>query len=143
MEKILKVFTDGGSRGNPGPAAAGIVILLDNEELFKGGKFLGETTNNIAEYKALILAINWVLQNLESIKVSGIEFTLDSELIVKQLKGEYKVKDEKMKELFGIVQTKLSSLNISYSFRHVKREENKIADKLVNAVLDSSSRGQL
>lgn len=136
MINVLSIFTDGGSRGNPGPAAAGVYITRGETELFKGGKYLGNTTNNIAEYNALILAINWIIAHKDKHTFSEVIFTLDSELIVKQLKGEYKVKDEKMKELYNIVQQKLSTINIDYSFKHVKREQNKIADKLVNAILD-------
>jgi ribonuclease HI len=144
-EKVLNVFTDGGSRGNPGPAAAGVYITLLNEELFKGGKYLGETTNNIAEYQGLILAVNWVLANFEKHNVKVVSFTMDSELIVKQVKGEYKVKDEKLKELFTIVHDRLNQLKqkgVDYQFKHVLRHENKVADKVVNQILDNSSRGQ-
>jgi ribonuclease HI len=132
----LTVNTDGGSRGNPGPAAAGILIQLDGQELFSGGKYLGETTNNIAEYKALILALNWILQKGSSYVFDEVEFILDSELIVKQLKGEYKVKDEKMKEMYQTVQGKLVQLKSPHSFKHDLREHNKVADKNVNAILD-------
>ncbi|MEK7526208.1 MAG: ribonuclease HI family protein [Patescibacteria group bacterium] len=145
-EKVLKVFTDGGSRGNPGPAAAGVYITLGEQEVFKGGKYLGETTNNIAEYKALVLAVNWVLSNFSKHSVKEVLFTMDSELIVKQIKGEYKVKDEKLKEHYIFVNEKLSQLKLSgvnYQFRHVKRHENKVADKVVNQILDKSSRGQI
>ncbi len=144
-EKSLKVFTDGGSRGNPGPAAAGVFITLENEELFKGGKYLGETTNNIAEYQALILAVNWVFTNFAKHKVDAVVFTMDSELIVKQIKGEYKVKDEKLKQLYNLVIEKLNLLKdnqVNYQFKHVLRHENKVADKVVNEILDISSRGQ-
>ena len=136
MAKLI-INTDGGSRGNPGPAAAGILIRLDSKKLFSGGKYLGEATNNIAEYKALILAINWVLEHKKKIVFDEIQFLLDSELIVKQMTGDYKVKDEKMKELFSIATSKLSKLETPFNFKHVKREKNTVADGLVNAILDN------
>ncbi|MBX4206108.1 ribonuclease HI family protein [Candidatus Microgenomates bacterium] len=139
-EKILKVFTDGGSRGNPGPAACGIHILLDDKELFRGGKYLGVKTNNIAEYSGLIIAINWVITNFQKYKFSKVLFTMDSELIIKQIKGEYKVKDIKMKELYAVAKEKLQDLDTEYQFKHTLRSGNKIADKIVNDILDETSR---
>ena len=135
-EKVLKIFTDGGSRGNPGPAAAGIIITQGDRELFKGGKYLGIVTNNIAEYKGVLLALNWLIANKTSLRFSEVIIVMDSELIVKQIRGEYKVKDEKLKTLHTEALAKLNQLKIPYSFQHVLRDKNKIADKIVNQVLD-------
>lgn len=130
MEFILN--TDGGSRGNPGPGAIGIVLRKGDDILFQKGKKIGETTNNQAEYKALI----WGLKESLEAGADELRCLLDSELVVKQLNGEYKVKDEKMKPLFAEV-LKLRDEFKKVSFRHVERSANKLADALVNKALDS------
>src|SRR3990172_2608879 len=97
---VLTIHTDGGSRGNTGPAASGFVVELDGKEIYKGSKFLGKQTNNVAEDSAVILALEWIVKNKILLDVQGtiqsglITFLLDSELVVKQIKGLYKVKDE-------------------------------------------------
>lgn len=132
--KRLITYTDGGSRNNPGPAACGIVIQNEQEEvIFTGSKYLGTATNNQAEYGALILALEKARELLG--ENGEVVCHLDSELVVKQLKREYKVKDEKMKELFA----KVCQLCLAFDkveFVHVRREKNKLADKLVNEELD-------
>ena len=133
MNKLI-TYTDGGSRNNPGPAACGIVIRdAKGEIIFTFSKYIGTATNNQAEYGALILA----LEKAKELLKDGGEVTchLDSELVVKQLKREYKVKDEKMKELFAKV-CKLCLDFDKVEFIHVRREKNKLADKLVNEELD-------
>lgn len=132
----FKIYSDGGARGNPGPAAYGFIVYKDDIEIYSGKDFLGIATNNIAEYKGLLAAMDWVLENISD-DIEKINFFLDSELVVKQMKGEYKIKN---KELFDIAQKiknierKLSS-KITYT--HVPRVENKQADLLVNQMLDS------
>jgi ribonuclease HI len=133
MSRLI-TFTDGGSRNNPGPAACGVVIRNEKEEIvFTSSKFLGTATNNQAEYGALVLA----LEKAKEILKKGGEVTccLDSELVVKQLNRQYKVKDEKMKELFAQV-CKLCLEFDKVEFVHIPREKNKLADKLVNEELD-------
>ena len=135
---IWQIHTDGGARGNPGPAAAGIVIQSPNKEIFKKGIYLGETTNNSAEYQAAILA----LENLKKIaggakksKEIEAEIYSDSELLVKQLNHQYKIKNENIVPYF----IKLWNLTIDFKevkFIHIPREENKLADQLVNQILD-------
>lgn len=130
-----KVFTDGGSRGNPGPAALGFVIYdSSNKLIFEYSKYVGETTNNSAEYLALLFAC----YKLKSIKAKEVEFYLDSELVVKQIKGEYKIKDEQLKNLYDKIQNELK--NFKFTINHVPREKNKEADKLVNQALDMEQR---
>ena len=131
-EKII-VHTDGGARGNPGPAAIGVVIG-DREY----GKAIGETTNNVAEYHALIFGLQKVKQLLgkEKSKDAEIEACSDSELMVSQLNGAYKIKDEGLKELF-IEAWNLKQDFKSVRFIHIPREENKRADALVNRALDT------
>lgn len=133
MKKLI-TYTDGGSRNNPGPAACGIVIQNEKEEIiFTASKYLGTATNNQAEYGALIAA----LEKANELIGGGGEVIchLDSELVVKQLKREYKVKDDKMKNLFAQV-CKLCLNFDKVEFIHVRREKNKLADKLVNEELD-------
>ncbi len=127
----LQIFTDGGARGNPGPAGIGVVIWSGNELVGRHKKYIGVATNNQAEYKAVILA----LEEVKKLSVEELEFFLDSELVVKQLNREYKVKDKDLAPLF------VQAWNLSMGFKkatftHVPREKNKEADKLVNEAID-------
>lgn len=132
----LTTFTDGGSRNNPGPAACGVVIQDEKENIiFQGSKYLGTATNNQAEYGALVMALSKAKDLFENKKEKEIICYLDSELVVKQLNREYKVKDEKMKELY-IEVCNLCSHFDKVEFIHIRREKNKLADKLVNEELD-------
>lgn len=128
------IYTDGGARGNPGPAAIGVVINNENGEvLFKEGRCIGDTTNNQAEYQAVVLA----MEKSVELGATDVELFSDSELIVKQLKGEYKVKDKGLAEHYLKIwnlQNKLKSVK----YNHVYREQNKLADSLVNEALDES-----
>lgn len=128
-----KLFTDGGSRGNPGPAACSCVIFDADNNLFQiDSKFLDIATNNFAEYSGLILGLTIAAKN----KISRIDCFLDSELIVKQINGVYAIKDENIKILASEVFT-LKKKFENITLTHVRREDNKIADKLVNIVLDA------
>ncbi len=130
--KII-LFTDGGSRGNPGPSASGVVIKNEaGEVLFAGGEYLGVQTNNFAEYSALIFA----LKKTKELGGTIAECVLDSELVVKQMLGKYKVKDPTLQQLYRQVK-KLSEEFISISFRHTLRDGNKAADAEVNRILDN------
>jgi len=133
--KKLKIFTDGGSRGNPGPAAIGVVFQDDEGcEIFSHHECIGEATNNVAEYQAVISALS---KTMEKFKPLTIEVNLDSELVTRQLNGEYKVKDENLKELFYKVRELVLALGGNVGFKHIRREQNKQADKLVNIALDN------
>jgi len=128
----LVVNVDGGARGNPGPAAIAAVIQDDGGEvLAEHGERIGRATNNVAEYKALLLGI----ERAAALGASELELVGDSELVVKQVKGEYKVKDATMRELHGEVKKALQGFD-SWSIRHVRREHNAEADRLVNEALD-------
>lgn len=130
------IHSDGGSRGNPGPAAIGYVIYDANgETVSEGGKCLGVATNNQAEYSAILAA----LTDLHSRGLSGkIVCKLDSQLIVRQLNGEYKIKDAKMQDLNRQVQEVISKLtDCQITFTDIRREFNKRADALVNQALDA------
>lgn len=126
------VYCDGGSRGNPGPSASGVVIKsTDGKILAEYCEFLGERTNNYAEYSAVILAF----QKLQEMGVKKADFYLDSQLVVRQLNGEYKIKHQDMKLLFAKVIELSKEIEVSYT--HVLREHNKEADAMVNKCLDA------
>ncbi len=128
-----KLFTDGGARGNPGPAGLGAALYDINDKLISiNAEYGGEITNNQAEYLALIMGVKLAIKE----GVKELDVFMDSELVVKQIKGEYRIKDEKMQSLKLELDKQLKKLQ-SVSFTHVKRDKNKIADKLVNIVLDS------
>jgi ribonuclease HI len=128
----LTVNVDGGARGNPGPAAIGAVVRgPDGEVVEERGERIGRATNNVAEYRALLLGIELAAAH----GASELELVGDSELIVRQVEGRYKVKDATMKELHGQVKTALNGFD-GWSIRHVRREDNADADRLVNAALD-------
>ena len=130
--KKIYLYTDGGSRGNPGPAGIGIIILDGAKKKIKESfKYIGETTNNIAEYSALIHG----LEEAFALNADEVIVNLDSELIVKQLNGEYKVKDAGMKELFGKALDILKRFG-SFEIKHIDRAKNKEADKLVNKAIN-------
>ncbi|HEY7256574.1 MAG TPA: ribonuclease HI family protein [Solirubrobacterales bacterium] len=128
----MVVNVDGGARGNPGPAAVGVVVQnADGEVLEEVGERIGSATNNVAEYRALLLGI----ERARELGASELELIGDSELIVRQVKGEYKVKDAGLRKLHADVKQALAPFE-SWSIRHVGRESNAEADRLVNEALD-------
>lgn len=130
--KYLKIYSDGAARGNPGPAGAGWVIRdAKGNVLSEMYRYLGDLTNNQAEYRALILALTEALH----LKPEGVTIHLDSELLVRQLNGQYKVKSADLKPLFQKVVLTLGQFG-SYSVKHVPREENREADRLANQAID-------
>ena len=133
--KRLIIYTDGGSRGNPGPAGIGVVILDAAKKKVKDSyKYIGETTNNIAEYNALIHGLEEALL----LKADEVTVKIDSELIVKQLNGEYRVKDSDIKPLFEKAISILKQFR-GFEIKHIERSKNKEADKLVNKAINLSS----
>jgi len=127
-----KLFTDGGSRGNPGPAAYGYVLEAeDGTVLDARGEAIGVATNNVAEYSALIAG----LERAAEAGVSELEVVSDSELLVKQMRGEYKVKNRALQELF-LDASRLARRIQRVSYTAVRREHNELADSLVNEALD-------
>ena len=126
------VNVDGGARGNPGPAAIGVVVRdADGDVLEKLGEKIGEATNNVAEYRALLKGIELAAAH----GATELELIGDSELVVRQVEGRYKVKNAGMKELNEEVKRALREFD-SWSIRHVRREQNAEADRLVNTALD-------
>lgn len=136
MKEVIKIFTDGGARGNPGPAAVGVVICDANEQvLFEFSDTIGETTNNVAEYCALIAG----LEIAKRMKISKIECYMDSELLKNQMSGAYKVKTEHIRELHTEAQKSASYFKeISYHHRRREYPLMRHADKLVNQALDNA-----
>ncbi len=134
---VLSIYTDGGSRGNPGLAAIGVVFFLNSEEIFSTGRCIGIQTNNVAEYQAFLDSLTELSSQLESQTISEIRWFLDSKLVVEQLKGNWKVKDEGLKELWVECKKQLAQLKIPFSITHIPRENNALADKVVNQALDA------
>jgi ribonuclease HI len=131
-----KLFTDGGARGNPGPGAIGAVIKdAETKRVATLGKYLGTCTNNEAEYAGLIEGMRLALEK----DIRELECFLDSELVVKQLNGIYKVKNNKLAEFFATVK-ELEKQFSAISYRHIPREKNSEADALVNQTLDEKLR---
>jgi len=133
---IFKIYCDGGSRGNPGPAASAFVVYENKNVTKEGSLYLGEKTNNIAEYSAVLIALEWLKNNIP--KKSTVEFYLDSQLITNQLKGKYKVKNIELKKLFDRVKQLESESDFLIDYNFVYRANNKRADALVNSVLDNN-----
>ncbi|MEX0649945.1 MAG: ribonuclease HI family protein [Candidatus Andersenbacteria bacterium] len=127
------LHTDGGARGNPGPAGIGYVLVIEDDAKIEHGEYIGEKTNNYAEYMALIKGLERAHQE----KVTDIKCYLDSELVVKQLKGQYRVKHPDLKPLFEQVKEVAEDFN-TISYTHIPRAKNKGADKLVNWALDKA-----
>ena len=133
--KAFFLYADGGSRGNPGPAGIGVVILDAKKKKVKEVfKYIGETTNNNAEYNALICG----LEEVRSLGGEEVIVNLDSELVVKQISGEYRVKNSDIKPLFEKAVTVLKNFKV-FEIRHIDRSKNKEADKLVNKAINLSS----
>lgn len=128
----LRVNVDGGARGNPGPAAIGVVVRSGDEVVAEISERIGEATNNVAEYRALIAGI----AKAGELGASDVELIGDSELVVRQVRGEYKVKNAGIKPLHAETLAALDGFD-SWSIEHVRREDNADADALVNQALDA------
>src|SRR5882672_5024484 len=132
----IKANIDGGARGNPGPAACGVVIRnAKGEVLAELGEYLGLQTNNFAEYSGLLIALEYAIAE----KHPSLKVLSDSELLVRQMQGRYKVKSPGLIELYERAQTMVRKLQ-HFSIEHVLREYNRDADRLVNKVLDSQEK---
>jgi ribonuclease HI len=128
-----KLSTDGGARGNPGPAAYGYVLETDGGTVLAAhGEAIGTATNNVAEYRALVAGLEKALE----LQVDEVEVVSDSELLVKQMRGEYKVKNEALRDLSSEA-ARLARQLKSVSYTAVRREHNELADRLVNEALDA------
>ncbi len=140
---MIQIYADGGSRGNPGPAAVGVVISKDGQTIKKYGEVIGEATNNQAEYEAVIFALKKakLLFGKKETKEMELEVLMDSELVVKQLNRQYKIKEKDLQPLF----IKIINLILDFkrvNFSHIPRQENKEADRLLNEALDNEGKNQ-
>jgi len=130
-----RLFTDGGARGNPGPAAYGFVLEgEDGTVLAAEGQAIGVATNNVAEYRALLAG----LERARALSLTSVEVVSDSELLVKQMRGEYRVKNEALREL-SLEAARIARDIGSVSYTAVRREHNELADRLVNEALDAQA----
>jgi len=132
---MIKIYTDGGSRGNPGKSAYAFLITEDEKIVYKTAKFIGIKTNNEAEYNAIISALEWSENNHKS---KEIKLFSDSELVIKQLNGEYKIKKSHLKDLNEKINNLIEKNNFKIKFINVRRENEFIiiADLLLNEELD-------
>ena len=137
----IKVFTDGASRGNPGNAGIGIAVLDESGALISSHKeFIGQCTNNVAEYTALIKSLD-LIERIDP-RVSGILFYCDSELLVKQLTGQYRIKHKDLIELSLKFRKRIKQLNIPFEISHITRDKNKTADRLANEAIDEAIKNK-
>ena len=140
MNKI-SVFTDGGSRGNPGPAAIGVVAKAETGKILATiSRKIGEATNNVAEYRAVLSALTWIKENKTIVlqqNVSRIQFFLDSTLVANQLNGIFKVKDGRLREFLLTARILESEIGLDIHYQYVPREKNFEADFLVNQAFDN------
>ncbi len=134
----LQIFTDGGARGNPGPAGIGVVVKDGKKIIFQASKFIGRTTNNVAEYKAMVLALDWLLENQEKLDLNRIDFYFDSELLTNQMNGIYRVKAPHLREIYLKAKEKESKLGFAVSYHLLPREKNFEADGLANQAMDAA-----
>ncbi|MDI3540479.1 Bifunctional protein [Koleobacter methoxysyntrophicus] len=131
MEKLV-IYTDGASRGNPGDAGIGVIIYDDKQNVIeKIGEYIGQTTNNIAEYTALKIA----LEKAVELKANKVDLYLDSELVVKQIKGEYQVKNKGLALIYREIKELLKNFK-EYNINYISRTMNKEADRLANLSID-------
>lgn len=145
MKNKIIIYTDGGSRGNPGQAAIGVVIENSNGHKLHGyGERIGVKTNNEAEYEAVIFALKKAKQifGKEKTKQMEIEMRMDSQLVARQLGGQYRIEEERLFPLF------IKTWNLKFDFgkivfKHIPREKNKEADRLLNEALDGNEQGRL
>lgn len=128
---MYQIYSDGASRGNPGPSGIGAVILKDDEIVHEISKYIGQTTNNVAEYEALLAALDYCVKK----KLSPVEILADSQLMIRQLTGHYKVKHPNIIPLHEKARKYLAHLDVT-DFKHVPREQNKHADRLSNEGID-------
>ena len=135
---LINVFTDGGARGNPGDAGIGVYVTDKNKKQLAGfGNKIGFATNNVAEYKAVISALDWIIENKKNLSKSAkINFFLDSNLVCSQIIGIFKVKDANLRNLLFDVRTREGQINFPIYYKHIPREQNTKADSFVNFALD-------
>lgn len=141
-DKQLIIYCDGASRGNPGPAASAFVVVnTDEKVIHQQGKLLGQETNNVAEYQAVILALKWITENASKIQTPTFKINLDSQLLYRQIIGQYKVKAIHLRPLYQQIMNLLQALQsrgVNVKFQHQLRNHNVLADQLCNQTLDQA-----
>lgn len=131
MPVRLRVFTDGASKGNPGPAGIGVFIKKNGREEIKHSEYIGIASNNVAEYKAVLKAVELCIP----FKPDSVHIYSDSQLVVNQVKNVYKISDSKLKKLYVKLMSKLMSLP-SWNIKHITRDKNEVADLLANKAIE-------
>ena len=135
--KTLLIYTDGAARNNPGPAGLGVVFCASSGTVISSfKKFIGKATNNEAEYRAVILALN----QAKSLHPEKIQLHLDSRLVAEQVKGNFKIKEARLKRLFWQIRDLIMELGGNIEFIYIPREQNKSADKLANEAIDENEK---
>lgn len=137
MSQVV-IHTDGGSRGNPGPAGIGVVATQNSKVIFEKAAFIGTATNNEAEYQGVLEALKWLVQHQSQESFAEVAFVLDSKLVVEQLNRNWKIKEPRMRLLAEDCWKLIAELSGSVRFKHVPRAENAEADALVNQALDAA-----
>jgi ribonuclease HI len=139
MLNVLNVYTDGGARGNPGPSAIGVYVADEKHNQVAGfGKTIGTATNNVAEYRAVIEALDWIIENKELLSENArINLFLDSKLVCSQIVGLFKVKNIGLKDLLLDVRDREGQICLPMYYKHIPREQNAKADAFVNNALDN------
>lgn len=135
----ISVYTDGGARGNPGPAASAFIVIKDKKVIYQDSMFIGKSTNNLAEYTAVLMAVKWLEKNIPKRTVREINFFIDSELAVNQLKGLFKIKNNNLKKIIHSIKVLENNLDGEIIYNNISRSKNKDADFLVNKKLDEKS----
>lgn len=138
-QTLITIHSDGGARGNPGPAAYGFVIT-DSERniVFQEGQCIGIATNNVAEYTGVVKSLEWVVDHITGL--TSIEIILDSELIARQMTGIYKVKNEQLRNYYLRIKRLEQTIGVQIRYTSAPRNQNKDADRLVNLALDTQAK---
>ncbi len=138
---LISIHADGGARGNPGPAGIGLIVTNpQNLPIYQQSTFLGVKTNNEAEYHALIASLNWLLSSKKTYNISRVNYYSDSQLLIRQLLGIYKVKAANIIPLYQQAIKLISQLNITIDFHHLLRDQNQLADQLANKAMDAAAK---
>ena len=136
----VNIYTDGGSRGNPGISGYGVVVTdASGQTIHQEAKFLGVKTNNEAEYMGFIAALNWLKNHHSQLKITSIDFFSDSQLIIRQIKGQYKVKAKNLLPLFNSAKSLIVQIDLPIQFQDIRRHHNQLADTLANQAMDDHS----
>jgi len=138
MKRNLLLHSDGGSRGNPGPAASAFVVEKNGKIIFSQSKYLGVQTNNVAEYFGVKMALKWLKKYSDLNEVDNVIFYLDSLLVTNQLNRIYKIKSESLKKYYLSIKEFEKKIKPKITYKHVYRQKNKMADLLVNKCLNKN-----